>query len=122
MTNITCKDCGTLRRNVQYKNTLTCESCRLLRDLEWIADRTHNCTAAGCNHVFAPARRGDRWCGECSFSNVAGTCVLCKTEDAELYRPSIPVCLRCVKSPDQRTTLVQALRRGRAARKEANHG
>lgn len=119
--NITCQACGAERRNVQYKTTRYCESCALLRDLEYLGERTYNCTAAGCSLEFAPVRRGDRWCGECSFSNVIGECVLCQSASVELHRQTIPVCLRCLRSPEQRAFLVKALRRGQRERRTANH-
>ncbi len=114
--NITCQDCGAARRDVAYKTTRYCESCRLLRNLLFIGERTYQCTE--CKDNFAPIARGDRYCGECSLgSNRMGECALCGAASSELLRPSIAVCTRCARDPKQRVRLVKALRKGQANRK-----
>lgn len=119
VTTITCTDCGAERHNVQYRNTRYCESCRLLRNLIFLGDRT--CTCSECAKEFAPTVRGERWCGECSVSADIGDCVLCQAADSELLRRTIPVCLRCAHDPDRRAVLIKGLRRGQRDRREANH-
>ncbi len=114
--NITCEDCGTTRSNVAYANTRYCESCRLLRNLLFVGERTYQC--AECKADFAPIARGDRWCGGCALgSNQAGDCALCKGEEAERLRPSIAVCKGCARAPKQRVRLVKALRKGQTNRR-----
>ena len=67
---------------------------------------------------FAPIGRGDKHCGDCALaSNRFGHCVFCKADDAELLRPSIPVCARCARSADLRVAIVKALRKGQRDRR-----
>ncbi len=114
--NITCQDCGAARQDVAYKNTRYCESCRLLRNLLFIGERTYQC--AECTNDFAPIARGDRWCGHCALgSNRKGECVLCSSASSERLRPSISVCKACARDPKQRVRLVKGLRKGQTDRK-----
>lgn len=117
---ITCEDCGQKRSNAQYKNTRYCMACRLLRDLIFLDDRTRPCKS--CRKVFAPVSRRDGLCGKCNYGSIdEGLCKLCKNEHAELYRRGIAVCVKCVRDPKQRPTVIAGLKIGLKERRTANN-
>lgn len=119
MKSITCADCRTKRSNPRFRNTRYCRACRLLRDLIYVAAEQRPC--ADCARPFAPTDRKDTLCGACHYGSVyEGHCAICLT-DAELHRPDIAVCIRCVRDPAKRKTIIAGLRRGQAERKEAHH-
>lgn len=124
MQDIICSDCGATRHRAQYKNTLYCHSCRLLRDLMFVGDRKHVCAAATCRKTFAPVARRDAHCGGCGYGSVyTGTCGFCNKDDVELHRSGVPLCTHCVRDPRQRRRILSSLKRGQADRRTANnHG
>jgi hypothetical protein len=114
---ITCEDCGAQRLNARYKNTRYCKSCRLLRDLVFLDETQRPCSH--CKSTFAPTSTKDTLCGTCNYGSVySGPCAFCK-EDAELHRQGIPVCVRCIRSPALRRTIISGLKRGQKERKAA---
>lgn len=120
MKTITCEDCSTERRNAAYSNTRYCKSCRLLRDLLFVDDATRPCK--DCRKVYAPVSRRDTRCGGCNYGSVhTGRCAFCKLEDAELHRAGIPVCLKCIRLPTLRRSIIAGLRKGQAERRQANN-
>lgn len=113
---VTCCDCSAKRRNAAYSNTRYCKSCRLLRDLTYLADRTKSCDE--CKATFAPASRRDAYCGKCCFGSLdVGTCAFCKRSDAELHRQGIPVCCQCLRLPTLRRQIIAGLQRGQRERR-----
>lgn len=115
---IICEDCGAKRSNAAYKNTRYCKSCRLLRDLVFLDDTTRPCK--GCRRMYAPTQRRDAYCGECCFGSVdEGRCAFCKLENAELYRAGVAVCVKCVRDPRLRRSVVAALKKGQRERRAA---
>lgn len=117
---ITCEDCGAKRLNPRFKNTRYCNSDRLLRDLLYVGDEQRPCRE--CKRPFAPVSRKDTLCGTCNYGSVyEGTCAFCKRSNAELHRPGIPVCVKCVRLPSLRGQIVAGLRKGQRERRQANN-
>lgn len=117
---ITCADCGAKRSNAQYKNTRYCHACRMLRDLVFVEDSTRKCVS--CSTVFAPVTRRDSLCGTCNYGSIyTGACKFCHEPDAELQRSGVAVCVKCVRDPKRRPTVVEGLKIGQRARRKANN-
>lgn len=117
---ITCHDCGTRRLNPRFKNTRYCRSCRLLRDLLYVSDEQRPC--ADCRRPFAPVDRKDTLCGTCNYGSIyEGHCALCRRSDVELHRPDIAACVKCVRDPAKRKTIIAGLRRGQRERQQEHH-
>jgi NAD-dependent SIR2 family protein deacetylase len=72
--------------------------------------------------MYAPTSRRDSYCGTCCYGSVdEGQCVKCKTDNSELYRKGIPVCVKCVRDPKLRPDIVAGLKKGQRQRREANN-
>lgn len=116
-TTITCAECGDTR-TAAFKNTKYCVKCALLRDLTFVGDRTYKCD--DCKAEFAPLARRDPYCGNCAFGcGKFEDCVGC-AGTAELHRPGVPLCTRCLRDPKQRRKIIRALRGGQQERRIAN--
>jgi hypothetical protein len=114
---IICSDCGAKRENVQYKNTLYCHHCRLLRDLLFLGEK-HERKCGGCETPFARTHTKDTLCGDCHYGSMYfGACALCSTPDAALHRPGIAVCIPCLRAPANRPKIINGLMKGLKARK-----
>jgi hypothetical protein len=120
VTTITCQDCSQRRSNARFRNTRYCVACRMLRDFLYVGDEQRPCVE--CARPFAPVHRKDTMCGPCCFGSIhEGRCAFCELEHAELYRPGIAVCVRCVRDPKQRRRILAGLRKGQRERRAANH-
>lgn len=119
MIEIICQDC---ERVVAAPNnaTLYCNVDRLKRNLWAFGTGTAKCSVPGCGTRFCPIVARDRHCYKhrqpalpgLGRYHVKGTCELCKDDGATLYSSEVPVCIRCLRRPDQRRELmdrVQAL-------------
>lgn len=116
---IKCADCSARRTNARFKNTLYCMSCRLLRDMLYVGKEQRPC--ASCTTLFAPVNRKDTDCGACQYGSVhEGHCYRCNAA-AELHRPGIAVCVRCIRVPRYRANIVAGLRKGQRERRQANN-
>jgi hypothetical protein len=94
-------------------------SCRLLRDLLYVAAEQRPC--AHCKRAFAPVDRKDTLCGDCQYGSVyVGHCYRCNG-DAELHRPGIAVCVKCIRVPLYRRKIIDGLRRGQAERRQTHN-
>jgi hypothetical protein len=118
---IICADCREPRVAAK-RNTKYCHHCRLLRNLEFFATRTHVCGEANCDRKFAPIERSDAWCSQhaLGYSTLKGLCLMCKNDDAFLVRPGVRVCVGCVRKPALRRGLIRNLQRSQHARRTAN--
>lgn len=122
---IICEQCGDAR-NAAYKNTKYCVRCALLRDLTFVGTRSYGCEL--CDRDYAPVALRDPHCGDHAIGcGKYLPCAICQAEgdsDAdgyfELHRAGLPVCVRCVRDPARRQTVIRALRRGQAAAREKN--
>lgn len=113
---IICADCGATRQRAQYKNTLYCHACRLLRDLVFAGAEQRSCST--CPRQYVPVSRRDKHCGHCDFGSIyTGDCALCQRSNADIYRPGVAVCLLCLRDPAQRRTLLAGLKNGHRARR-----
>jgi hypothetical protein len=119
---IQCQDCGALREAI-YRNTLYCDSCRLLRDLEYttLSQPPRTCTARGCTETYLPIGRKDAYCGDCSgvITPTRGLCIYCSQEDAPLHR-NMKVCTYCLRDPEDRPRILRGLRSGQERRRAEN--
>lgn len=120
MATITCHDCGAVRHRTPA-NTLYCVHCRLLRNIEYWVGRTRRCRE--CDELFAPVDRTDVLCSDCNPGHRGwlGTCKMCGTSECRLIAKGVAVCTSCARDPDERVKLAQGLRKGQAARREANN-
>lgn len=109
LTTIHCEDCGkprlTGRRNTKY-----CRVCRLLKNINFIGDRTSECPR--CKKRYAPVTRNDLMCGKCNpriaQGKPTGICGFCK-EEKDLIDSDIKVCHGCATEPDNRLAFTIAL-------------
>lgn len=112
---IECSDCGAPRLT-RWKNTKYCFLCRLIRNLEFIGDKTTKCIVD--DKVFAPIKRNDDLCGDCDvipmFEGLRGVCAFCKEDDKPLVAPEVAVCIGCAKNPKYRKNVRKALIQRRA--------
>lgn len=120
---IKCDDCGAdhvvSRRDGKY-----CPPCRLLRVL--LYSSAHGGTARrrckACGRPFLPMHRKDfRLCGHCMPARTDAKTADCRV--CREHRPmvdGVPVCRPCLKDPKHQPTVIAALQRGQAQRKEAN--
>lgn len=116
---ISCADCGE-ERKASAANTRYCRVCRLLRNLDFLSDRTHKCLE--CSSRYPPIMRNDQWCGDCALgqTNVRGCCALCGKEDAYLVLPDVRVCHRCARNPRMRRRFILGLRKRQDEQRAAN--
>lgn len=117
---IRCRQCGAHRR-ARNKNTTHCYKCRLLRNLEFVAEFTRSCQ--DCKAKFAPISRNDPYCGRCALgrSTNTGTCIFCQEPDTYFIQIGVPVCKECARAPERRRAFIAALQRGLRERKERNN-
>lgn len=117
----TCEDCGN-RTETNRKNMKYCHSCRLLRNLMWLAKRPKTQECLACDREFQPIERGAVMCGMCDFvEHYHGVtpCVACG-EVGPAVRSGVPVCWGCATDPAKRKDIMAALVRGQRARVTAN--
>lgn len=92
------------------KNTKYCHVCRLERDLKFIGPKTTKCW--GCDKPFAPLNRNDMLCSKCDLvtgtADVEGVCGICDAS-GPLYRQDIRICMACLRDPDKRGRVYQAI-------------
>ena len=65
---ITCEECG-LPFQAKRVNTKVCALCRILRDMDYMADTKYECWR--CQTKFAPVHSKDRACGEHTYKRLA---------------------------------------------------
>lgn len=124
---LTCADCGSSEHEVSRSDAKYCPSCKLLRALLHASKKyrwPRKCRA--CDTPFLPLNPRDQsHCGTCSSTYAttpAGHCLLCRDRSAPLHHASVAVCVRCVKDPEQRSSIVRALREGKRVRRKTNEG
>lgn len=115
MATITCKDCGAERTRCP-KNTKYCKPCRLLRDIAYWEHERRTCLE--CRATFAPLGRTDYHCSACR-PGIHGREVSCAFgHTGGLVLTGIPVCAACLRAPAKRASLMAALKRGQAQRRQ----
>lgn len=119
MATITCQDCGAERTQCP-RNTRYCKACRLLREVLYWAHKRRTCLK--CRIPFAPLERGNYHCSGCDpgLPHRKLDCVLCREEGRRLLT-GIPVCDQCLRAPVKRASLIAALERGQAQRRQEHH-
>jgi hypothetical protein len=119
MASIACTDCGHHRHRCP-SNTKYCRKCRLLRDVEFWADKTRTCRDERCEQSFTPTHRHDAYCGHHQLGQTAnlGPCVFCNHERSYRIAPDVNCCERCARDATTRKKLIRALRKGQAQRIE----
>lgn len=121
---IDCADCGAAAQ-VHRSDGKLCRSCSLLHILVYATRlKRQKAKCRLCKTPFAPLHKTDySLCGTCDpkadFRREFITCVICR-KDAKPPYPGVAVCLPCLKTPDKRSLIVNALKRGRDARIDAN--
>ncbi len=117
----TCSDCSTpaLARSSRAQR---CSSCMVLAKIRYVTasngPKRRDCP--NCGERFALTHASERFCGGCderlfSTGNTVA-CVLCNKERTAPF-PGVPLCGVCLKAPDQRKNLQEALIIGQDARK-----
>lgn len=95
-------------------NQKVCRPCRLLKDLEyWSEAATKPAACRLCSAAFLRSSRNDQVCASCDPKPWVGACVSCGDASAMLARPETPICVWCVKDPQEgaRTHVTTRLRR-----------
>jgi hypothetical protein len=110
-----CEDCG-LDFTTRYPHAKFCHLCRLLRDFKFL-DKTGRAVKPCmlCDERYARITSHDKFCADCDDhpALIPGTCVICDDEVASLHHPTGPVCLRCLRHPDERLPIMRKLTQSR---------
>lgn len=105
---ITCQECGH-REETTGKNTIRCATCRLVRNLSWVRNRTAKCWL--CKAKYAPIARDDGLCGECAHTPATAKtidCVFCGGHKRSVAQ-DIAVCGSCARDPLNRRSFLDAV-------------
>lgn len=96
--------CQASRPNAKY-----CPLCRLLKNCEYVAEKTVDCW--GCNKEFAPTYAKEILCGDCHVHGAPPApveCAFCH-ETKEPVITGVKVCNRCARDPKLRRRFVGSL-------------